>query len=210
LRSHDNEAVIIGRDVDAIMVPAGVPVTLRAGKTGFITQALGGSFTVYVEGNLFRIAAGRYPSLNEWLLGQEELRKKVGFETAPWKEKITAAYLGNAMKAQTALSGADARFAVFFQPLIYYKDHLGAKEKPLCAEQGRPYYEEMRARVRSMRQERFPSLNFFDVSDIYDTERGDVFTDIIHTTQEGRTAMAVTICDRISADALRDMKRKGK
>jgi probable FeS assembly SUF system protein SufT len=38
------------------MVPAGVPVTLRAEKTGFITQALGGSFTVYVEGNLFRIA----------------------------------------------------------------------------------------------------------------------------------------------------------
>jgi Iron-sulfur cluster assembly protein len=56
LRSHDHEAVIIGRDVEAVMVPAGVPVTLRAGKTGFLTQALGGSFTVYVEGNLFRVA----------------------------------------------------------------------------------------------------------------------------------------------------------
>jgi probable FeS assembly SUF system protein SufT len=44
------------RDVEAIMVPAGVPVTLRADKTGFITQALGGSFTVYIEGNLFRVA----------------------------------------------------------------------------------------------------------------------------------------------------------
>jgi len=44
------------RDVEAIMVPAGIPVTLREGKTGFITQALGGSFTVYLEGNLFRIA----------------------------------------------------------------------------------------------------------------------------------------------------------
>ena len=166
--------------------------------------------SIALGSNLFRIAAGRYPSLNEWLLGQKVLRKKSGFETAPWKEKIATAYLGNAMKAQTALSGADARFAVFFQPLIYYKDQLGAKEKPLCAEQGRAYYEETRAMIRSMRQERFPSLNFFDVSDIYDTERGDVFTDIIHTTQEGRTAMAVTICDRIAADALRDMKRKGK
>ena len=29
---------------------------LREGTSGFITQALGGSFTVYVEGNLFRIA----------------------------------------------------------------------------------------------------------------------------------------------------------
>jgi len=29
---------------------------LRQGTVGFITQSLGGSFTVYVEGNLFRIA----------------------------------------------------------------------------------------------------------------------------------------------------------
>lgn len=56
MHSHDNEPVILQRDVEAIMVPAGIPVTLRTGKTGFITQALGGSFTVYVEGNLFRIA----------------------------------------------------------------------------------------------------------------------------------------------------------
>ena len=37
---HDSEPVIIQRDVDAIIVPAGVPVTLREGKTGFITRAL--------------------------------------------------------------------------------------------------------------------------------------------------------------------------
>ena len=52
----DNEPVRLTRDVDAIMVPAGIPVKLREGQEGFITQALGGSFTVYVEGNLFRIA----------------------------------------------------------------------------------------------------------------------------------------------------------
>ena len=56
MHGHEQEAVIIQRDVAAIMVPAGVEVTLRAGKAGFITQALGGSFTVYIEGNLFRVA----------------------------------------------------------------------------------------------------------------------------------------------------------
>ncbi|HEY4367299.1 MAG TPA: putative Fe-S cluster assembly protein SufT [Steroidobacteraceae bacterium] len=56
MHRHEHEPVTLQRDVEAIMVPAGVPVTLRADKTGFITQALGGSFTVYVEGNLFRIA----------------------------------------------------------------------------------------------------------------------------------------------------------
>ena len=51
-----NEAVTLTRDVEAIIVPAGVEVKLREGQQGFITQALGGSFTVYVDGNLFRIA----------------------------------------------------------------------------------------------------------------------------------------------------------
>lgn len=52
----DNEPVTMTRDVDAIIVPAGMAVKLREGQQGFITQALGGSFTVYVEGNLFRIS----------------------------------------------------------------------------------------------------------------------------------------------------------
>jgi probable FeS assembly SUF system protein SufT len=65
MRSQEHEPVTLTRDVDAIIVPAGVPVTLRQGKTGFITQALGGSFTVYVEGNLFRIAGRDADALNK-------------------------------------------------------------------------------------------------------------------------------------------------
>lgn len=53
---HMNEPVTIARDVKAVIIPAGEELMLRAGTTGFITQALGGSFTVYVEGNLFRIS----------------------------------------------------------------------------------------------------------------------------------------------------------
>jgi probable FeS assembly SUF system protein SufT len=37
-------------------VPHGAAVTLPAGQTGYITQALGASFTVVVDYNLFRIA----------------------------------------------------------------------------------------------------------------------------------------------------------
>ena len=51
-----NEPVTFSRDCDAVLIPAGDKVTLPAGTYGFVTQALGGSFTVYVEGNLFRIA----------------------------------------------------------------------------------------------------------------------------------------------------------
>jgi len=53
---HTNEPVTIERDVTAVIIPIGETVTLREGTPGYITQALGGSFTVYVEGNLFRIS----------------------------------------------------------------------------------------------------------------------------------------------------------
>jgi probable FeS assembly SUF system protein SufT len=56
MRAYENEPVVIQRDVPAVVIPAGVNVTLRTGQAGYITQALGGSFTIYLEGNLFRIA----------------------------------------------------------------------------------------------------------------------------------------------------------
>ncbi len=51
-----NEPVTFVRDCEAVLIPAGDRVTLPAGSSGFMTQALGGSFTIYIEGNLFRIA----------------------------------------------------------------------------------------------------------------------------------------------------------
>jgi len=56
VRRPGQEPVVVNRDVRAVIVPAGVEVKLRAGTVGMLTQALGGSFTIYVEGNLFRIA----------------------------------------------------------------------------------------------------------------------------------------------------------
>lgn len=54
--SRSSEPVKFERDCAVVMVPQGEQVTLPAGSVGYITQALGGSFTVFVEGNLFRIA----------------------------------------------------------------------------------------------------------------------------------------------------------
>ncbi len=53
--SRTSEPVKFERDCAAVLVPQGESVTLPAGSVGYITQALGGSFTVFVEGNLFRI-----------------------------------------------------------------------------------------------------------------------------------------------------------
>ncbi len=62
---YSNEPFSLSRDVRAVVIPAGEELQLRAGTSGFITQALGGSFTVYVEGNLFRIAGSDADALGK-------------------------------------------------------------------------------------------------------------------------------------------------
>ena len=52
----NSEPVKFERECDAVLIPSGDEVALPAGTVGYITQSLGGSFTVFVEGNLFRIA----------------------------------------------------------------------------------------------------------------------------------------------------------
>jgi len=51
-----SEQKILTRDVEASVVPIGTKVTLQKGETAHITQSLGGSYTVVVNGNMFRIA----------------------------------------------------------------------------------------------------------------------------------------------------------
>ena len=50
-----NESITLARDVEAAVVPVGTKVTLLKGEQAFITQSLGGSYTVIVNGNMFRI-----------------------------------------------------------------------------------------------------------------------------------------------------------
>ncbi len=62
---HTNEPISLERDVMAIIIPIGEAVKLRQGTVGFLTQALGGSFTIFLEGNLFRIAGADADALGK-------------------------------------------------------------------------------------------------------------------------------------------------
>jgi probable FeS assembly SUF system protein SufT len=52
---HSPQTVALSRDVIGTLIPAGTKVELPAGTNATITQALGGSYTVQVEGHLFRL-----------------------------------------------------------------------------------------------------------------------------------------------------------
>jgi len=73
MRAYENEPIVVQRDVKAVVIPAGVEVKLRTGQAGYITQSLGGSFTVYVEGNLFRIAGEDADAIGKELAKAPEL-----------------------------------------------------------------------------------------------------------------------------------------
>ena len=84
-----SEPKILTRDVEASVVPIGTKVTLQKGEQAFITQSLGGSYTVVVNGNMFRIAENDADALGletkaapaavsiSGPMTQEELEKKV-------------------------------------------------------------------------------------------------------------------------------------
>ncbi len=52
----DNELIKVSRDCDAILIPGGEKVVLVEGTHVRITQALGGDYTVYVNGNLLKVS----------------------------------------------------------------------------------------------------------------------------------------------------------
>lgn len=53
--SYTRNDVIVSRDCPAVSVPYGQPVTIEKGCEATITQQLGGTYTVMVEGNLYRV-----------------------------------------------------------------------------------------------------------------------------------------------------------
>lgn len=76
--SARSEPVRFERDCDAVLVPQGEQVRLPAGSVGYITQALGGSFTVFVEGSLFRIAGHDADAIGKEPLPPPELAADAG------------------------------------------------------------------------------------------------------------------------------------
>ena len=73
MSAYENEPVTLSRDVEAVIVPAGTAITLKAGLSGFITQALGGSFTLYIEGNLYRIPGAQADAIGKEVVPAPEL-----------------------------------------------------------------------------------------------------------------------------------------
>lgn len=90
--SHAFETVTLTRDVIGILIPQGTKVELPEGAQGTITQALGGSFTVQVQGHLFRIDGQDADSIGKQALKVPEIPADASdedLEKAVWEQLKT-------------------------------------------------------------------------------------------------------------------------
>jgi probable FeS assembly SUF system protein SufT len=90
--AHSHEPFVIQREVDAVMVPSGHALRLQPGLAGFISQALGGSFTLYIEGNLYRLAGSDADAIGKEPVVTPELPPNATEEDVKqlaWKQMAT-------------------------------------------------------------------------------------------------------------------------
>ena len=85
-----NEAIRLLRDVDAYMVPSGDEVKLLAGNLVRITQALGGNYTILINGNMVQITEENADALGFEISKIDETSKTRGdLESQIWDQLRT-------------------------------------------------------------------------------------------------------------------------
>jgi probable FeS assembly SUF system protein SufT len=89
---HSPQTVALTRDVIGTLIPAGTKVELPSGTSATITQALGGSYTVQVDGHLFRIEGKDADALGKEVVRGPDVPENAtdeDLEKAVWDQRRT-------------------------------------------------------------------------------------------------------------------------
>jgi len=84
-------SVEVKREIDATLIPSGVKVKLPVGSHVVVTQALGNSYTLFVNGNLVRVAGSDGDALGLIILQQPDVNELEGsVEDKIWAQLKTS------------------------------------------------------------------------------------------------------------------------
>ncbi len=169
------------------------------------------NFLAFERNPVLESDAGRYPTLALFAFGSHLLRslfpdlflarfvpvvderERVGWDTGPWRDAIASTYVEHLVKADAVARGFGARFAAFFQPLVYFKPRLNEEERELVDPDKLEGMIDLRRRVqRGLTQTAAPGV-FVDLSGLYGDTDEWVFTDEIHTRQPAKPRVARAI-----------------
>jgi probable FeS assembly SUF system protein SufT len=115
---NNGTSIQLARDCDAVQIPAGTSVTLKTGTPVDIMQSLGGTYTVHINGGLFRIDGKDADAL-----GRQ--KEDPGSEPGSPTEKVTAEALEQAVWG-TLKSCYDPEIPVNIVDLgLVYDMHVG-------------------------------------------------------------------------------------
>ena len=89
MKNIPKESIRLLRDVDAYMVPSGDEVKLLAGNLVRITQALGGNYTLIMNGNMVQITSEYADALGIDLDEEEPTEMKGDLEQQIWDQLKT-------------------------------------------------------------------------------------------------------------------------
>jgi len=73
-----SDSIEVKRDCEATLIPSGVKVSVKQGSFVMVTQALGNSYTVFVNGNLVRIAGKDGDALGLVVLEEPDINELPG------------------------------------------------------------------------------------------------------------------------------------
>ncbi len=86
----NQDTIEVNRDVDALLIPSGAKIQIKKSSLVVITQALGNSYTVYVNGNLARVAGRDGDALNMVILDENDINSFQGnVEEKVWESLKT-------------------------------------------------------------------------------------------------------------------------
>src|SRR3990167_8716346 len=84
------QALDVKREIEVTLIPSGAKVMLQEGTQVFVTQALGNAYTVYVNGNLVRVAGKDGDALGLVILAEADVNACAGtVEEKIWKQLKT-------------------------------------------------------------------------------------------------------------------------
>jgi len=132
----------------------------------------------------------------------DALRNQFQWKSDPWRDKIANNYVSNVVKAGKISVTFGAEFIVFFQPMVFFKLHLSPEERWRVEGPNAEYAEyarDMRRRMLGKLSDaaKTSTLNWKDLSQIYDHHDDKVFSDVIHTTDIAKRIVARAIYRRI-------------
>ena len=132
-----------------------------------------------------------------------KVQKETGWRSQAWMRQIADVYIQNMIKSQKIAGAFNADFVAFFQPCLYFKDHISDEEKKFVT----PGMVKDSLTLREMILNRFKEsrkktkLNLIDLSDMFDHNHKTVYKDRVHVWHTYRPTIAAEIYRHINASS---------